>query len=134
MRVIGKEIVVKFSTLIVAAGIVGGLGAAAPAFAQSSVWDGVYTAAQAEAGAAAWEGSCAACHGPAANLDRFDNQTLGEAFAFISTQMPQDDPGSLEKSAYTNILAYLLQYNEFPAGETALTQDALPTIQLNFTR
>jgi quinoprotein glucose dehydrogenase len=125
---------VKFSTLIVAASIVGGLGAAAPASAQSSVWDGVYTAAQAERGAGAFEGNCSACHGPSPNLQRFDTQTLGDAYTFISTKMPEGDPGALEKSTYTNILAYLLQYAGFPAGETALTPEAAPTISLNFTR
>ncbi len=124
----------RFSTLIVAAGIVGGLGAAAPASAQSSVWDGVYTAAQAERGAGAWEGNCSACHGPSPNLQRFDNQTLGDAYTFISTKMPEGDPGTLEQSTYTNILAYLLQFNGFPAGETALAPAAAATIRLNFTR
>jgi len=101
------------------------------------IWDGVYQESQATAGKTTYLSSCAACHGE--NLDgiepgpalagpgflmKWENQTLRDLRARISTTMPQDAPGSLTREQYTSILAYLLQANEAPAGTEALPTDA----------
>jgi len=49
---------------------------------------------------------------------------------FISTTMPQDNPASLSLQEYADILAYLMQLNEMPAGDRELpgNQEALNAI------
>jgi hypothetical protein len=37
--------------------------------------------------------------------------------------MPQDNPGALTAAQYTDVLAYLLQFHKFPAGQTELASD-----------
>ena len=37
--------------------------------------------------------------------------------------MPRNQPASLTSDEYLNLVAYILQANKFPAGETALTAD-----------
>jgi polar amino acid transport system substrate-binding protein len=83
--------------------------------------DAPFTAAQAARGQAAFGQKCASCHG--ANLQGVSapplggktsavaHQSVAEAFAYISQQMPMTAPGSLSSAQYVNILAYLLQRN-----------------------
>ncbi|WP_293905407.1 c-type cytochrome [Phenylobacterium sp.] len=100
-----------------------------------SVWDGVYTDAQAERGKAAYTQSCVFCHGPDLAgtgeakplagpefLSSWNGLSVGELLDRTRTTMPQEHPGSLERSAYADILAYLLKFNGYPAGPTELAQ------------
>ena len=105
---------------------------ASAAYAQSqtaSVWDGVYTDAQAMRGEAGFAAHCANCHGanlsgtgeaPALAgpqfLSDFDGLTLGDLFDRIRTTMPQDNPGSLTRDQYADILAFILKANALPPG------------------
>ena len=95
----------------------------------------LYTKAQAATGLGKFIGNCAMCHGahlegragpslkgPNWASDKAD-YTVGEVFTVVSQQMPATDPGSLEKSDYVNIMAYLLQQNGYPAGDKALDFD-----------
>jgi hypothetical protein len=50
-------------------------------------------------------------------------EPVGSLFEHISTNMPQDDPGSLTADQYAAIAAYLLQLNGRPAGERELPAD-----------
>ncbi len=49
--------------------------------------------------------------------------------------MPEDNPGSLTNRQVTQVLAYILQFNGFPAGDAEMAIDAeqvqgtLPTLQ-----
>jgi hypothetical protein len=106
-----------------------------------TVLDGVYTAAQAQRGEATYtKVNCATCHeggdadGPEltgdAFLDRWREDTLDNLFAFLKNRMPADAPGSLSDGAYTDVLGYLLQTNNFPPGPGELTEQALGTILL----
>ena len=93
-----------------------------------SVKTGVYTAAQAERGIAVFKSKCASCHAPNRFTDDFFYQSfadkpLWEMFDVISDTMPEDNPGSLKKEEYADVIAYLLQLNKFPAGETELPTD-----------
>ena len=103
--------------------------------AQKSVKAGVYTAAQAERGVTVFRSKCASCHAPNRFTDdffytSFAGKPLWEMFDVISDSMPEDNPGSLKKEEYADVIAYLLQLNKFPAGDTELPidKDALSAI------
>jgi alcohol dehydrogenase (cytochrome c) len=95
----------------------------------------VYTSAQAQQGATIFSKHCASCHGaqlqggagPALKGKSFeqlaDSQDLNGAtlLAFISQHMPLTNPGSLDKTQYDDVAAYILKENGFPAGNTKLT-------------
>lgn len=143
MRTIGRTGAV-FRTIALASVLaVAGATAARQANAQGTaktVLDGVFTAAQAKRGAAVYGAACAACHdgadvdGPpltgAPFLDRWREDTLDRLFEFITTNMPQQAPGSLMDAAYVDVLAHLLDENSFPAGARELARDALASTLL----
>jgi cytochrome c5 len=103
--------------------------------APRTVLDGVFTAAQADRGGAIYSEKCATCHegadvdgpplGGTTFVDRWREDTLDGLFEFIKTRMPQTAPGSLPAAAYVDIVAHLLQENDYPAGERELTPDLL---------
>lgn len=101
--------------------------------AAESIWNGVYTAAQAERGAERYRERCASCHGAELKGDGqapslqgmsfmfvWEERTLGELFETIRNGMPADQPRSLPDGTYADILAFILQTNMFPAGDTEL--------------
>ena len=103
-----------------------------------SVWDGVYTAAQAARGKKLFSESCQECHmenlqGDTADipplagdvfLDSWMDKSVDELFTRMRATMPQDSPSSLPAQTYTDIIAYVLQANKFPAGKVDLKRDA----------
>lgn len=102
--------------------------------------DGVYTPGQAARGEAVYTRSCSGCHegqdadGPLLTgkvfLDRWREDTLEPLYAFIKTSMPGNDPGSLADSAYTDVVAFLLESNGLPPGKKELGADAIASIRL----
>jgi sugar lactone lactonase YvrE/mono/diheme cytochrome c family protein len=103
----------------------------------TSVWGGVYTKTQAQRGAAAYADNCERCHGPQLTgggevkplagpefLSGWDGLTMGELFDRTRTTMPMDNPKSLARETYADILAYVLQFNGFPAGSGELDHRA----------
>jgi S-disulfanyl-L-cysteine oxidoreductase SoxD len=95
---------------------------------KTSVKSGVYTAAQADRGIAIFKSKCASCHAPNRFTDdlfytSFAGKPLWEMFDVISDSMPEDNPGSLKKEEYADVIAYFLKLNNFPAGETELPID-----------
>jgi len=98
----------------------------------------VYTDAQAASGRQLYFRTCAVCHGedlagkvgPALTGRQFhqmvaaQNMTAPALFQFIATQMPQTKPGSLTPTQCTEIMAFILQRNGYPAGGTPLTADS----------
>lgn len=101
--------------------------------AGNTVWNGVYTSAQAERGKQAYGQQCASCHGPSlAGIDvapaltgntfqsNWNNTSAADLFDRIHTTMPLSDPGSLSSKTVSDIEAYILQANGFPAGKTEL--------------
>jgi len=125
---------VKITTVaLVALTVIGFQFSALRAQAPRSVWDGVYTDAQAKQGQASYNDKCSSCHGdtlmggesaPALAggefLSNWNGLTLGDLFERIRTTMPQNRPGSLSRDVNTQILAYVLSVNQFPAGKTDL--------------
>ena len=101
-----------------------------------SVSEGVYTKDQAGRGQAKYMQVCSNCHqgdlsgsdqAPALAggdfLDRWEGQTVGDLADRIRTSMPLDDVGSLNVQLSADITAYLLQANNFPAGQAELPAD-----------
>jgi mono/diheme cytochrome c family protein len=106
---------------------------------QRSAADGVYSAAQSGRGQRIYADTCASCHSAdlsgGANLagdvpslagadfvGAWSGATLGDLFEKIRT-MPQNAPGSLTAEQYTDVLAFILSKNNFPAGPTDLGPD-----------
>lgn len=48
---------------------------------------------------------------------------VGSMFERIKVSMPEDGPGRLTDEEYTDVLAYMLSENSYPAGETELPAD-----------
>jgi quinoprotein glucose dehydrogenase len=110
---------------------------AADGQAARTVWDGVYTDAQAERGLASYQRACVACHRDDLRGDSTAPSLVGESFLFlwgdmevgelsarIQKVMPPERPGSLSSQAYTDIVAFILQKNGFPAGERELPAES----------
>ena len=117
-------------------------------YAQTTVWDGVYTEEQAKRGLRVYQDQCAACHLDSLKGDsrtqtpglvgsptapRWKNITLKDLFVTIESSMPQNAPGSLGSQAYTDILSYLLMANGMPAGAAELPVDPEKLTQVRFT-
>jgi mono/diheme cytochrome c family protein len=122
---------------VCAAMLVSAAAAAAGGQDKTSVKAGVYTAAQADRGQTMFRSKCASCHAPNRFTDdlfytSFAGKPLYEMFDVISDTMPEDDPGSLKKEEYADVIAYLLKLNNFPAGSTELPtdKDALSAIMM----
>ena len=112
---------------VLVVGLISAGWSSVPAGAQSgaSVADGVFTAAQASRGEATFRRVCSACHDTGEfSGGRFRltwvGQSAGDLFDTIATLMPEGDPGSLTPAQYAAVVAYLLQVNGYPAGESDL--------------
>ncbi len=101
--------------------------------ATRSVWDGVYTDAQADRGRPLYNQHCASCHADTLMggemspplvggefLSNWNGLTLGDLFERIRTTMPQNKAGKLSREVNSDITAYILSVNKFPAGKTEL--------------
>ena len=111
-----------------------------------NVWDGVYTADQAAQGKAVFSDKCATCHGAdltgadmapplvgATFLGDWVGQSADDLFTRIHTTMPANDPGSLSNAQTSQVLAYILSVNQFPAGSTPLPSDDAALGQIAIT-
>jgi mono/diheme cytochrome c family protein len=101
-----------------------------------SVWSGVYSSEQAKRGEGTYAQSCAACHG--ATLEggemapplvgglfnsNWNGLTLGDLMERTRISMPQNNPGSLSRQQYADILAFMLATGQFPAGQGELPRE-----------
>lgn len=89
---------------------------------------GVYTSAQASRGEQTYYSICVSCHPKGtytapAFREKWNGHLLSELFTFVSTQMPKEQPGTLEPEEYADVIAYLLKINGAPAGKTQLPPD-----------
>ena len=97
-----------------------------------TVRDGVFSAAQAQRGARVFESICTSCHdiaeftGPGAYLEDVEGESIWETFEFVSSEMPEDDPGSLELEEYAAVLAYILSVYGLPSGTRDLAAEQEP--------
>lgn len=110
-----------------------GIGSASSAQAVGSY----YTDAQADAGQTVFASQCAICHGdklegkvgPALagqqflSVSQYQELTAGFLYRVMVRQMPKNAPGSLSKTQYVDVLAYILKVNGYQAGSKQLTAD-----------
>lgn len=104
--------------------------------------DAVYSAAQATRGAAVYREKCVACHGAKlegdfgppltgeAFLGIWGGLALSELFDKIHNTMPADAPGTLTRPQALDVVTYILQANQSPAGAADLVETALKQISL----
>ena len=102
----------------------------------------LYTTAQADIGKQKFADNCAQCHGdnlegmagPALKGDLFASAKarfhVGDIFNIVVKNMPSTQPGSLSHDDYTQIMAFILQQNGYPAGPAPLVFDAALTSQV----
>ncbi len=96
---------------------------------ERTVREGVYSPAQAARGARLFDSICTNCHeiteftAAGAYLEDVEGQPLWETFEYISAEMPEDDPGSLQPVDYADVLAYIFSVYGMPSGATDLPLD-----------
>ena len=96
--------------------------------AEPTTADGIFTMAQAERGAQLFRGVCSECHDAEDWTDqafrgRWEDQSVFQLWYYINDRMPYDDPWSLSRQQVTDVLTYILQLNQLPAGEAELATD-----------
>jgi S-disulfanyl-L-cysteine oxidoreductase SoxD len=103
---------------------------------------GSYSDAQAMRGKQLYSDQCLACHGEmlegvvgppltgADFLTDFGGHPVADLIQKIQGTMPQQAPGTLTRAQATDITAYILQFNKYPAGpdltDATATQFTLP--------
>ena len=105
-----------------------------------TVWDGVYTEAQAARGITAFGQSCSGCHvlsteGKARLVGEpfwksFAQKSVGDLLEYVSANMPNGTPGSLDESTYRDLVALMLKSNGFPPGTNELRRDTSANVQI----
>ncbi len=110
-----------------------GISTTANAQAVTNVWDGAYTEAQAVRGEPLYQQHCGACHGSqmqgieeaptlkqGAFIYNWDGMGVDILFQRLRETMPLDDPRGVPRRVKADILAFIMQQNNFPAGRTEL--------------
>ena len=128
--------------LLTAAALTWGAAAvsiARPAPAQKSTNDGIYTKAQADGASALFAKVCQSCHpftvaakktpkdlplGEAPFFDEWEGRPVKELISIIVLTMPNDGSAVLNDQEATDLVAYILQQNGFPAGAAPLAKSA----------
>ena len=133
---------------LAAALLIAGLAVAGGAVAAGqgrTVWDGVYTAEQARRGAEAYAQACAECHGADLGGGDMAPGLAGVQFAYnwhgfsardlferLRVSMPPDQPNRVSRQDKADILAFMLEANGMPAGDTELASRAGPLGAIQF--
>jgi mono/diheme cytochrome c family protein len=104
--------------------------------AGSSVWTGVYTEDQAKRGEVVSNKLCTSCHGPELSggeagptlvglefVGNWNNLTVADFFERTHATMPADAPGTMTPQQTSDVTAYVLKLNKYPAGMTELPTD-----------
>lgn len=99
--------------------------------------DGVFTVEQAKRGQTSFAANCAICHGDDLSGSESGPSLSGEDFTLtwkghkageivdrIQKTMPSNAPGTLSRAQATDLTAYILSFNKYPAGATELPSDA----------
>ena len=84
-----------------------------------------YTSQQASRGQGLFQDNCVSCHSSSEFSGsfferRWRNRAVGDIYEFVLYAMPDDNPGGLPEQTYADIVAYMLQMNDFPAGASEL--------------
>lgn len=102
----------------------------------TTVWDSVYSLAQATRGESAYVKGCARCHGASLGgvdqsppltgsgfLGNWNGLPLSDLQDRIRTTMPPDSIGLYDRPFVTDVIAYMLKANGFPAGAGDLSPE-----------
>lgn len=122
------------SALFVLAAVLGCASAAAPSASASTpaaparAAGVTYTIEQAERGAARYDEICLECHTKVEFTERpflfaWEGSSVGQLYAYITENMPEDGPGSLAEGDYLAVMAYILRMNGYPDGDQELAAD-----------
>jgi cytochrome c5 len=100
----------------------------APAIEPTTTTRGVYTAAQADRGEETYMNMCVGCHATGTYStpvfrEKWDRHLVSELYELVSETMPKQDPASLTPQEYAQLVAYLLEINDVPAGKTELPSE-----------
>lgn len=100
-----------------------------------SVQSGVFTEEQAERGAKVYEGTCMNCHkqgefGDGGYIESWSGQTAHDLIEQIRATMPQDNPGSLKRKDYVDVVAYLFRINGLPTGDSEMDVNSVKHIRI----
>jgi mono/diheme cytochrome c family protein len=117
------------------------VGAAQSTSATRTVWQGVYTEAQAARGQSEYATHCSRCHRDdlsgynsilkgARFMEKNRESSLQLFFEKTKTTMPRGAAGTLSDNTYVDIVGYVLNDNEFPAGSQELRVEDLTRIQV----
>ena len=103
-----------------------------------------YTAGQSTQGKAAYAQACESCHGKnlddgefapplkgAPFLQKWGGKTADNIFTYMSTKMPPGGSNGVAAETYAQILAFVLESNNVPAGTLALPTDVAALKMLN---
>jgi mono/diheme cytochrome c family protein len=115
----------RLSFLMAALVWCGAVALAAQQGTSRSVNIGVYTEAQAARGEAVYKSQCASCHyqnefSGEDFLKRWADKPLWELWDMISSNMPEDQPGTLPDQQYADVISFFLKLNKFPTGGAEL--------------
>ena len=101
---------------------------------KKSVQDGVYSAAQAERGEKVFEKACLECHPPeeftGGYMAGWAGRTAHDLVEAIRDTMPENNPGSLKRQEFIDIVAYLFKINALPPGENKMDGKTVKQIQI----
>jgi len=110
-----------------------------------TVWDAVYNETQAKRGEAIFVDACSNCHGRTlegadmtppltggAFMANWDGLSVGDLTDRIRSSMPLDRPGSLSRQDNVDVVAYILRFNQFPAGKDELPREVQTLKQIVF--
>ncbi len=116
-----------------------------PAARVRTVWDGVYTEEQAKRGEAIYAARCERCHGAALLGEgeataltgpgfaaNWEGVSMGELADRTRNTMPNDQPGTLSRQQVADVLAFVLRFDKFPAGDAELPVQAEALNQIRF--
>lgn len=133
MSRVRQQLVVLAATLLPAVAFASAVHASGRTFRARTTWDSVYTTQQAGRGETTYARTCSRCHraelggadeAPALTgsgfMGSWNGQTLFDLHDRIRTTMPTDTPGTYSRQDIADVIAYMLKYNQFPAGSTEL--------------
>jgi cytochrome c553 len=116
--------------------VVASVGLAATA--SRSIWDGVFSPEQVARGKIGYANECADCHGEELEGDgkkspalkgpvffkNWRNKSISRLIETTRRTMPPEEPAILSRQLCTDITAYILAENGYPAGKADVAADA----------
>lgn len=102
-----------------------------PAPQPDSPASGFYSTTQADRGRATFGAICSECHDTSDfRGDDFEwewrRRTVWDFYRRLRETMPEDNPGSLRPGTYADVIAYILQLNDYPSGGAELVPEEGP--------